>query len=93
MEKLRYITRQIGFWQTFEILSERVTKTMPIKKFYEELNKFSYYNAFLRIKDFLIENDLIEIRQVKKSRGIIALTTRGVVLWNNIKQINKLFEA
>jgi len=92
MEKIRYLAKQIGFWQTFEILSEKDTKTMTMKKFYEALNKNSYYNAFLRVKDFLLEHDLIEIRKVKGSKGIITLTIKGVVLWNKLKQVNKILE-
>lgn len=79
-----------GFKHTMQILSKRKDSKMSKHAFYKELNKFSYYNSFLRVKDALLDRDIITIKKNKSSKLEIALTPKGVVILKKLKEINEL---
>ena len=57
--------------------------------FYNDLNKFSYYNSFFRVKDELIKKGLIEIEQNNKVK-YIKLTNKGLDIYNKLSEIDTL---
>jgi len=59
--------------------------------FYKELNKFSYYNSFLRIKDFMLEREIISIQKGKNNKLEICLTEKGRVILKKIEELNQIF--
>lgn len=79
-----------GFKHTMQILSKRKDSKMSKRAFYNELNKFSYYNSFLRVKDVLLDRDIITIRKNKSNKMVIALTPKGVVILKKLKELNEL---
>ena len=72
--KMKYLFNQIGLFQTLKILHDH-GDFMTMHKFYEELNKVSYYNAFLRVKPGMIDLGLIRI--AKGENLCIATTIKG----------------
>ena len=58
--------------------------------FYNELNKFSYYNSFFRVKDDLIQKGLITIEQNVNKKKYIKLTDKGLDVFNRLVEINAL---
>jgi len=81
------ILKNKGFINTFQVLSKFKNFKSEKHKFYEELRKFSYYNSFYRVKDRLVEQDLITI---KKFRGkkYISLTKKGKTLYEKLIELN-----
>lgn len=60
--------------------------------FYYDLNKFSYYNSFFRVKDELIKRGLIEIEQNNKVK-YVKLTNKGLEVYNKLSEINTLINS
>jgi len=60
--------------------------------FYNELNKFSYYNSFFRVKDDLIKKGLIEIEHNNKVK-YIKLTEKGKEIYDKLSEINELINS
>ena len=58
---LTAMLKKKGFRDTFHILASKNYKCEK-HAFYNELNKFSYYNSYFRIKDELIKRGLLEIK-------------------------------
>lgn len=87
MQELRDLFKQIGFWHTIKLLDgEPQTR----RQFYDELNKFSYYNSFFRVKTVLIDLGLIEINAETKD---LSLTEKGHEFVNKMKELNKMIEV
>lgn len=84
LETINGLTNKIGFWETLEILSRQ--NQMKLKDFYKELNKTSYYNAFIRVKHALKRANLIQIDNAKN----IQLTITGLVLLDHLKHCELL---
>ena len=84
------LMKKNGFKHTMQILSKRKDSKMSKRAFYNELNKFSYYNSFLRVKDVLLDRDIITIRKNKSNKMEIALTPKGVVILKKLKELNEL---
>ncbi len=80
-----------GFKDTLQILSKRKDYKMNKHTFYNELNKFSYYNSFLRVKDTLLNRDLIHVKKNKNKKLEISLTPKGVIMLEKIEELNELF--
>lgn len=80
-----------GFKDTMQILSKRKDYKMNKHSFYKELNKFSYYNSFLRIKEPLIEREIIAIKKGKNNKAEIFLTEKGVHMLKKLEDLNELF--
>ena len=60
--------------------------------FYNELNKFSYYNSFFRVKDDMIEKGLISIEENNKKK-YVKLTDKGLLIYNKLVEINNLING
>lgn len=80
-----------GFKDTLQILSKRKDYKINKHTFYKELNKFSYYNSFLRVKDILLNRNIIYVKKNKNKKLEISLTPKGVVILEKIEELNDLF--
>ncbi len=80
-----------GFKDTLQILSKRKDYKINKHTFYKELNKFSYYNSFLRVKDILLNRNIIYVKKNKNKKLEISLTPKGVVILEKIQELNELF--
>ena len=87
-EELIGLLKKKGFKDTFFVLTKNNNK-LDNHTFYNEFNKFSYYNSFFRVKDELIKKGLIEIEQNNKVKHI-KLTEKGLDVYNRLNEINNL---
>ncbi len=81
-----------GFRDTLAVLTQFKNFKVDKHTFYSELNKFSYYNSFFRVKDDLIDKGLIEIEQNNKKK-YVKLTEKGLDVYNRLVEINKLINS
>lgn len=81
-----------GFRDTLAVLTQFKNFKVDKHTFYNELNKFSYYNSFFRVKDDLIDKGLIEIEQNNKKK-YVKLTEKGLDIYNRLVEINKLINS
>lgn len=82
-KKLAKFLKNIGFYHTINILS--LQNPMKLREFFEKLKKNgSYYNAFYRVKEALIQNDLIEIYNSSNKIRMIKLTPKGIKFIQNL---------
>ena len=79
-----------GFRDTFQVLTTFKNNKTDKHTFYNELNKFSYYNSFFRVKEELIEKGLIVIERDAKKKKHIRLTKKGMQVYNKLVEINEL---
>ena len=87
-EDLIGLLKKKGFKDTLYVLTKNGNR-LDKHAFYGELNKFSYYNSFFRVKDDLIKKGLIEIENSNKIK-YIKLTEKGLDVYNKLSEINKL---
>ena len=78
-----------GFRDTFQVLTQYKNFETDKHTFYNELNKFSYYNSFFRVKEDLIKRGLIKIEMNNKKK-MIKLTNKGLDVYNKLVEINDL---
>ena len=78
-----------GFRDTLQVLTQFKNYKTDKHTFYNELNKFSYYNSFFRVKEELITKGLIEIIENNKKK-YIKLTDKGLDVYNRLVDINQL---
>ncbi len=82
-----------GFRDTFQVLSQFKDYTTDKHTFYNELNKFSYYNSFFRIKDELLEKGLITIEKNGNQKKLIKLTAKGLTVYNKLVEIDEMINS
>ena len=92
LEDLVGLLKKKGFKDTLYVLTNFKDYTTDKHTFYNELNKFSYYNSFFRVKDELIKKGLIEIEQNNKIK-YIKLTEKGLEVYNKLNVINDLIKG
>ncbi|GAH04685.1 unnamed protein product, partial [marine sediment metagenome] len=80
-----------GFRDTLEVLMNSKGHKIDKHAFYSELNKFSYYNSYFRVKEDLIERGLITIEQNNKKK-YVKLTSKGLDVYNKLVEINNLIK-
>jgi hypothetical protein len=80
-----------GFRDTLQVLTNTDDFTLDKHDFYNELNKFSYYNSFFRIKEEMVQKGLIDIEQ-KDDKKIIKLTDKGQEIYNKLVEINEIIQ-
>jgi len=81
-----------GFRDTLEVLTQFKNYKTDKHTFYNELNKFSYYNSFFRVKDEMIDRGLIEI-ELNNKKKYFKLTDKGLDVYNRLVEINKLINS
>ncbi|MFX1257701.1 MAG: hypothetical protein ACFFAN_07580 [Promethearchaeota archaeon] len=86
------LLKKKGFRDTFKILNAFKDHKCDKHSFYNELNKFSYYNSFFRVKDELINRGLIEIEQSNNTK-IVSLTKKGIDVYNKLIEIDELIHG
>jgi hypothetical protein len=82
-----------GFRDTMQVLTQFKNFETDKHTFYNELNKFSYYNSFFRVKDDLIKRNLIKIEQNNKKKKVIKLTDKGLEVYKKLVEINSLING
>ena len=89
---LTTLLKKKGFRDTYQILTSNKNYKCEKHAFYNELNKFSYYNSFFRIKNELIKRGLLEI-EINDGKKYITLTKRGVDVYNKLMEINDIING
>lgn len=89
IEELIGFLKKKGFRDTFQVLTQFDTFKTDKHTFYNELNKFSYYNSFFRVKDELIKKGLVEIEAANKKK-FIKLTEKGQKILEKLVEVNNL---
>ncbi len=90
-EDLIGLLKKKGFKDTLNVLVNQKDYKVDKHTFYNELNKFSYYNSFFRVKEDLIKKGLIEIENTNKVK-YIKLTEKGLDVYNKLKDINNMLK-
>lgn len=85
------IIKKKGFRDTFQVLSQFKNYRTDKHSFYNELNKFSYYNSFFRVKEDLVNRGIIRIEEEDKGK-IIKLTDKGLDVYNKLLEISNIIE-
>ncbi|MHA1282232.1 MAG: DUF6293 family protein [Promethearchaeota archaeon] len=91
IDELIGFLKKKGFRDTFHVLTQFKDYKTDKHTFYNELNKFSYYNSFFRVKDDLIKRGLIEIEQNGKKK-YIKLTDKGLEVYNKLVEISRIIK-
>ena len=89
VEELINFIKKRGINDTFQILSQFENNKTEKRVFYDKLNRFSYYNSFLRVKDKLVEKKLISIEK-NSGKMYIGLTEKGKTVLHKLTELNKL---
>lgn len=93
IEEIISFLKKKGFRDTFKVLTSFKDHKAEKHKFYNELNKFSYYNSYFRVKEDLINRGLIEIVPKEENDGkVIKLTDKGLDVYNRLVEINELIK-
>jgi predicted transcriptional regulator len=92
IEKLYSVLNKRGFFNTFLVLSQFEGYKAEKGVFYSRLIDFSNYNSFLRIKDKLIESELINL---EKNNGAeyIELTEKGKSVYDSLLHLDDLING
>ncbi|MFX0041185.1 MAG: hypothetical protein ACFFAB_17735 [Candidatus Heimdallarchaeota archaeon] len=91
MEKLRKLLNKRGLYNTFNVLSLFNNYRADKHLFYQRLNEFSHYNSFLRIKDELLEKNLLLVDNHNKV-SYYELTAKGKRMYSLLKELYKLID-
>ncbi len=91
-EELYSVLNKRGFFNTFKVLSQFKEYKAEKGEFYRILTEFSNYNSFLRIKDKLVESNLINL---EKNNGYeyIELTEKGKSVYDSLMRLNDLING
>ena len=90
-EDLISLLKKKGFKDTFSVLINQEDHRTDKHTFYNELNKFSYYNSYFRVKEELVNKGLIEIENSNKIK-FIKLTEKGLDIYNRLNEINEMIK-
>ncbi|MFX0003194.1 MAG: hypothetical protein ACFFAA_06205 [Promethearchaeota archaeon] len=90
-EDLIGMLKKKGFKDTLHVLINQKDYKTDKHTFYNELNKFSYYNSFFRVKEELVQKGLIEIENTSKVK-YIKLTEKGLDVYNKLKEISDMLK-
>lgn len=82
-----------GFYETLYTLYNAKNYTLIFPEFFERLSEMgSYYNAFFRVKDDMINHGLIEFKKNRTEEKIIRLTKKGIDITKILKKIDTLVD-
>jgi predicted transcriptional regulator len=86
--------RQRGFLETIFVLGELPENEISQKKFFHLLKNayHSYYNAFLRSKEKLLQSNLIYYRLDEQIQLIIGLTPKGRNFYQKLMDLERILE-
>ena len=91
-EDLIGLLKKKGFKDTLAVLINQKDYKTDKHTFYNELNKFSYYNSFFRVKEDLIKKGLIVIENTSKVKTI-KLTEKGFAVYTKLNEINDMVKT
>jgi len=89
IDELINFLKKKGFRDTLEVLIQFKGYKTDKHTFYNELNKFSYYNSYFRVKEDLIDKGLIAI-ELNNKKKYVKLTNKGLDVYNRLVEINNL---
>ncbi len=89
LDELIGFVKKKGFRDVFTVLTKHKNYMTDKHTFYNELNQFSYYNSFFRIKEEMIEKGLLTIEQNNKKK-YFQLTEKGITVYNKLLEVNDL---
>ena len=89
IEELIGFLKKKGFRDTYQVLTQYKNFKTDKHTFYNELNKFSYYNSFFRVKDELVKKGLVEI-EVANKKKFVKLTEKGQKVFDKLVEVNDL---
>jgi hypothetical protein len=92
IDELINFLKKKGYRDTMTVLAQFKNFKTDKHTFYNELNKFSYYNSFFRVKDDMIEKGLISIEENNKKK-FVKLTDKGLLIYNKLVEINNLING
>ena len=83
--------RRRGFSETMGILDSFENDECVQAKFFEKLSaENSYPNTYFRVKNELLQNDLIAYKLNANNEKVIYLTNRGKKVWNLVQDIENV---
>lgn len=83
-----------GFYETLYTLYNAKNYSLIFPEFFERLGEMgSYYNAFFRVKNEMIEHGLIEFKKNRTDEKIIRLTKKGIDVTKILKRIDTLIDV
>ena len=88
-EQLYSVLNKRGFFNTFQVLAKYRDYRVEKGEFYKKLTEFSNYNSFLRLKEKLLEMNLIQLDS-NNGEEYIGLTEKGKTVYGNLLQLNDL---
>lgn len=91
-ENLYSVLNKRGFFNTFQVLSQYKDYRAEKGDFYKQLNEFSNYNSFLRLKDKLLETKLIKL-EISNGDEYIGLTEKGKIVYDYLIQLNNIING
>ncbi len=89
------IYKRRGCNETLFTLYAAKNHSCSLTEFFEklEVEENSYYNAFFRVKEDLLELRLIEFKKNRAKERVIRLTPKGVRVVRILKEINQIIET
>ncbi|MFX0001380.1 MAG: hypothetical protein ACFE9Q_17375 [Candidatus Hodarchaeota archaeon] len=91
MEKLIKLLNKRGLYNTFKVFSIFDQYRADKHSFYQKLTEFSHYNSFLRIKDKLLEKNILVIHNNNRTT-YFELTPKGKHIFSLLKELEELLE-
>jgi len=86
------LIKKKGFVDVALIFNENPTILMTMQDFYKRLKEFSNLKSFTKIRDKLIEMEIIEIIEYSRKRNCrIRLTMKGHLILRTLKSLNKIY--
>ena len=93
VSELYKMMKKRGFSETLYILGNFEKNEAKQATFFEMFaEEKSYYNAYLRVKDLLLEQKLIKFKLNTENDKVIFLTKKGITLLMKMKEIEALLE-
>ncbi|MFX1600866.1 MAG: hypothetical protein ACFFB6_09750 [Promethearchaeota archaeon] len=90
-EQLYLVLNKRGFFNTLSVLSQFKDYKAEKGEFYRILTEFSNYNSFLRIKDKLMEINLIQLENTNGEQ-YIELTDKGKTVYESLVELDELIK-
>lgn len=80
-----------GFHESLFVLYKAKNYSLSLPIFFERLTEFgSYYNAFFRVKNEMVDFGVIEYKKSRNKERMIGLTPKGIKIVQILKQIEDL---
>jgi hypothetical protein len=85
------IAKRRGFFESLKILAKYKEEGLIQATFFKDLEEIgSYYNAFLRVKPFLVKKKLIAYKLNQENDMVIHITEKGIEVVNKLREIEEM---